>query len=108
MVEPVILVSLSISRTMSCCDVGAAFSHASVTTNLDAFLLQKYVTRDQSCGSLGTSCTDSGRLPSPGRFTLTQLLSGRGYVRFQSEANVYVTAALTIVVLAYVDDLMVV
>ena len=39
---------------------------------------------------------------------MAQLLSGRGYVRFQSEANVYVNALLTIIVLVYVDDHMVI
>ena len=35
---------------------------------------------------------------------MAQLSSGRGYVRFQSEANVYANALLTIIVLVYVDD----
>ena len=96
MVKLLILVSLSTSWTMPFWDVGTAFLHAPVTTDIYVAPPQEYYDSGSALWKLKKALYGLRTAPRAWQGHLAQLLSGRGFVRLQSEANVYVNAALTI------------
>jgi hypothetical protein len=108
MVKLLILISLSTSWTISFWDVGAAFLRAPVTTDIYVVPPQEYYDSGSVLWKLKKALYGLRTAPRAWQEHLAQLLIGRGFVRLQSEANVYVNMTLTVIVLVYVDGLMIV
>ena len=107
MVKLLILLSLSLDWHIEFWDVGTAFLHAAVAGELYVVPPHEFYDQGSVLWKLKKALYGLRTAPRAWQDHLAELLHTHNFKRMQSEANVYVSLALKVTILVYVDDLMV-